>query len=120
MAARREFNGVPLRTDDAYQAYKSMTGDSFAGPDDIRLKQLYKAAESKNKFLRDKLEGAPNIDGDISGRTKTPFSIFGKLREAPGTEIDHIKDLSESMGKHERKHEDTQVIQDLFKCLLSH
>ncbi len=94
MAARREFTGIPLRTDNAYQAYKGMSGDSFAGPDDIRLNQLNKAVESKNMLLVDKLGDAPNIDGDISGRAKTPFSTFGKLREAPGTEIGHIKDLS--------------------------
>jgi hypothetical protein len=94
MAARREFNGIPLRTDNAYQAYKGMTADSFAGPDDIRLQQLNNAVRKEVGSTLGKLSDASNIDGDISGRAKTPFSTFGKLREAPGTEVGHIKDLS--------------------------
>jgi ppGpp synthetase/RelA/SpoT-type nucleotidyltranferase len=94
MAARREFNGIPLRADNAYSAYKGMTGDSFSGPDDIRLEQLKKAVDKKNVFVINKLRDAPNIDSDISGRAKTPFSTFGKLRETPGAEIGQIKDLS--------------------------
>jgi ppGpp synthetase/RelA/SpoT-type nucleotidyltranferase len=94
MAARREFYGIPFRSEDAYQAYKGMTADSFAGPDDIRLRQLSKSLEGVNDNLSRQLNGTPGIDGEVSGRAKTPFSTFGKLRETPDTTIGQIKDLS--------------------------
>jgi ppGpp synthetase/RelA/SpoT-type nucleotidyltranferase len=94
MAARREFNGIPLRSEDAYQAYKGMIADSFSGPDDIRLQQLKKSLKGTNDDLARQLRGTPGIDGEVSGRAKTPFSTFGKLRETPGTTIGEIKDLS--------------------------
>jgi hypothetical protein len=97
MAARREFNGAPLRTSDAYDAYKNMTADSFAGPDDIRLRQLNRAATAENVGLVRRLDQAvqgAGVEADVYGRAKTPFSTFGKLREADGVRIDDIKDLS--------------------------
>ncbi|MGD8914117.1 MAG: hypothetical protein PVJ68_15430 [Candidatus Thiodiazotropha sp.] len=94
MVARREFNGIPFRSEDAYQAYKGMTADNFVGPDDIRLQQISKSLEGVNDNLSRQLSGTSGIDGEVSGRAKNPFSTFGKLRETPGTTIGQIKDLS--------------------------
>lgn len=94
MAARREFNGIPLRQENAYQAYRSMSADSFAGPDDIRLGQLKQAARRANVTLVRQLSDAIKADAQTYGRAKTPFTIFGKLREAPGSTIGQIKGLS--------------------------
>lgn len=94
MAARREFNGIPFRSKDAYQAYKGMTADSLAGPDDIRLRQLKNSLQIVNDSHTSQLREVPGIDGQVGGRAKTPFSTFGKLRETPDTTIGQIKDLS--------------------------
>ena len=97
MASRREFNGIPLRTSDAYKAYQNLTADDLAGPDDIRLRQLNKAVSRENatvvRQLTDAADGA-GVDAKVYGRAKTPFSTFGKLREKPGVTIGNIKDLS--------------------------
>jgi len=98
MAARREFNSAPLRSRDAFKAYKDLTADSFAGPDDIRLRQMSRQAQRQNVDLVRNLSKQAKANGVddvmIYGRAKTPFSTFGKLREAPGTTVGSIKDLS--------------------------
>lgn len=98
MAARREFNSAPLRSRDAFKAYKDLTADSFAGPDDIRLRQISRQAQRQNVDLVRNLSKQAKASGlddvAIYGRAKTPFSTFGKLREAPGTTVGSIKDLS--------------------------
>lgn len=97
MAARRELNGA-LRTQDAFKKYGNLTADSFAGPDDIRLRQLNRAATQQNVGLTRQLNQAAKANGlddaMIYGRAKTPFSMFGKLREAPGTTVSSMKDMS--------------------------
>ncbi len=96
MTARREFNGIPLRAENAYQAYSGMSSSSFAGPDDIRLEQLAKAVSNENKSILHQMRSANGVEGDVYGRGKKPFSIFGKLLESPGSTVSDIKDLSGS------------------------
>ncbi len=96
MAVRREFNGIPLRAENAYQAYSGMSANSFAGPDDIRLEQLAKTVSNENKAILYQMRNADDVVGDVYGRGKKPFSIFGKLLESPGSTVSDIKDLSGS------------------------
>jgi len=97
MAIRREFNHMPLRTSNALTSYGNLTADQLAGPDDIRLRQLNRAATRENVTMTRRLSAAARNNGvnaHIYGRAKDPFSTFGKLREAPGTTIKSIKDMS--------------------------
>lgn len=97
MAGRREFNGIPLTQDGAYKAYKGLSADDLAGPDDIRLRQLNRAVAKENVAVVRKLSDAAEasgVDAKVYGRAKTPFSTFGKLREGGTPHIGDIKDLS--------------------------
>ena len=94
MAARREFAGAPANPARAYEAYRHMTADHFAGPDDMRLGQLNRSVGTRNAAALERLAGNAPPDADVYGRAKTPFSTFGKLRETPGSAVGDIKDLS--------------------------
>lgn len=95
MAARREFNGVPLRSENSLGAYRGMTADDFAGPTDMRLEQLSRSVRQQNTALRDTLlQGVEGTDIEVSARAKTPFSTFGKLREENVSVLGDIRDLS--------------------------
>jgi hypothetical protein len=74
-----------------------LTGDKFAGPDDIRLQQISRVAQKENvELVRDisKTMKDQGVDAQVYGRAKTPESTFGKLRETPGMKVGDIKDLS--------------------------
>lgn len=98
MVARREFQNAPLRGKDAITAYGKLTANDLAGADDIRLRQINQAATRENVALTRRLSASAAANGVddamIYGRAKDPFSLFGKLLEAPGTTIDSVKDLS--------------------------
>ncbi|MEL7367923.1 MAG: hypothetical protein AAFN74_03350 [Myxococcota bacterium] len=97
MAARREFNSIPLTQNGAYKAYKGLSADDLAGPDDIRLRQLNRAVAKDNVTVVRQLSDAADASGveaKVYGRAKTPFSTFGKLREGGTPTIGDIKDLS--------------------------
>jgi len=81
MAARREFTSIPLTQAGAFDAYKHLTADDFAGPSDIRLRQLSNSAEVLNNDIKFALADGMPVTDNVSGRAKTPESTFGKLRE---------------------------------------
>ncbi len=95
MGVRREFNHAPFSAENAYQAYRGLTADDFAGPTDMRLSQLERATRTENFALKQNLNSAfPEQSITVDGRAKTPTSTFGKLREADGVRIGDINDLS--------------------------
>lgn len=100
MAVRREFNNAPLNPANAFSAYSGLSANDLAGPDDMRLQQLSRSVDSVNSTLQTELAEALPAQAEVSGRTKTPFSTFGKLREdSPVDSNSHtllgdIKDLS--------------------------
>ncbi len=99
MAARREFNHAPINPANSYTSYGRLSADDFAGADDMRLQQLSRSADVQNRALQATLrETVAAPDSLVSGRAKTPFSTFNKLREPTGnahpTTVSDIKDLS--------------------------
>lgn len=100
MAARREFTNAPLNPLNAFDAYKTLSADDFAGPDDMRLNQLSRSVQNNNLELQMRLSNAVSDDAIVGGRAKTPFSTFGKLRESFDASVSNaptigdIKDLS--------------------------
>lgn len=96
MAVRGELD-APLKPGDAFRHYQDLQARDFAGPDDLRLRQMHRVAAKENidtvRGIQRSLDEA-GIQADVYGRAKTPSSMYGKLMETPGSTIGDIKDMS--------------------------
>jgi Domain of unknown function (DUF4157)/Region found in RelA / SpoT proteins len=80
------------------ERYKNLTATDFTGVDDPRLKEIVDAAREQNAEVQARLRTALDAAGvknvEIQFREKSLHSLFGKLKETPGTRVQDIKDLS--------------------------